>query len=52
MLKLIIPLKEHTIMTVLYDCEKRKSMLSSKKKIPPKKDAKKPITHRKTNKKI
>lgn len=52
MLKLIIPLKEHTIMTVLYDCEKRKSMLSSKKKFPQKKMQKKPITYRKPNKKI
>jgi hypothetical protein len=44
MLKLIIPLKEHTIMTVLYDCEKRNQCYHPKK-IPPKKDAKKNLLH-------
>lgn len=50
MLKLILPLKKNTITTVSYDCEKINAIIQ--KKIPKKKDAKKPITHRKTNKKI
>jgi hypothetical protein len=39
-------------MTVLYDCEKKINAIIQKKMSQKKKDAKKPITHRKTNKKI